>query len=103
MDEQLTKTPLTLEAEIYVDPNFSGRVGAIFGNYMGIRQDWLFEIHENGVPRFYYTDVGANIQDIRFNEVDVRTGDWVHIAFTFDIKHAKMSVYLDGELIKKQD
>ena len=98
MDEKLPKTPLTLEAEIYVDPNFSGRVGAIFGNYMGIRQDWLFEIHENGVPRFYYTDVGANIQDIRFNEVDVRTGDWVHIAFTFDIENAKMSVYLDGEL-----
>ncbi|MBR2381851.1 MAG: hypothetical protein IKA84_05110 [Clostridia bacterium] len=98
MDEKLPKTPLTLEAVIYVDPNFTGRVGAIFGNYMGIRQDWLFEIHENGIPRFYYTDAGANIKDIRFNEVDVRTGDWVHIAFTFDIDNAKMSVYLDGEL-----
>ncbi len=98
MNDKLPKTPLTLEAEIYVDPSMSVRVGAIFGNYMGIRQDWLFEIYENGVPRFYYSDAGGNVKDIKFNEVDVRTGDWVHIAFTFDYENRLMSVYLDGEL-----
>ena len=30
MDEKLPKTPLTLEAEIYVDPSVSARVGSIF-------------------------------------------------------------------------
>ena len=45
MDDHLAKTPLTLEAEILVSPSQTGRVGAIFGNYMGIRQDWLFEIY----------------------------------------------------------
>ena len=103
MDDKLPKTPLTLEAEIYVDPNFTGRAGAIFGNYMGIRQDWLFEIHENGVPRFYYIDAGGNIKDIKFNNVDVRTGNWVHIAFTFDYENGKMSVYMDGELAQSVD
>ena len=98
MDDYLPKTPLTLEADIYVDPNFTGRVGAIFGNYIGVRQDWLFEIFEKGVPRFYYHDVAGNVKDIKFTEVDVRTGDWVHIAFTFDYANKTMSVYLDGEL-----
>ena len=98
MNDKLPQTPLTLEADIYVDPGFTGRAGAIFGNYMGIRQDWLFEIFENGVPRFYYSDAGGNVKDIKFTEVDVRTGDWVHIAFTFDYANKTMSVYLNGEL-----
>ena len=98
MDDKLPTAPLTLEADIYVDPNFTGRVGSVFSNYMGIRQDWHFEISENGVPRFYYHDAGANVRDIRFTEVDVRTGDWVHIAFTFDYANGVMSVYLNGEL-----
>lgn len=103
MDEKLPKTPLTLEADIYVDPSMSERVGAIFGNYMGIRQDWLFEIHENGVPRFYYHDAGGNVKDYKFTNVDVRTGDWVHIAFAFDYAGGKMSVYLDGQLAQSID
>ena len=98
MDDKLPKAPLTLEADIYVDPNFTGRVGSVFSNYMGIRQDWHFEIIENGVPRFYYHDAGANVRDIKFTEVDVRTGDWVHIAFTFDYANGLMSVYMNGEL-----
>ena len=98
LDERFEKTPLTVEADIYVDPSFTGRVGAIFSNYMGIRQDWHFEIAENGVPRFYYHDATGNVKDIKFSEVDVRTGDWVHIAFTFDYANRTMSVYLDGEL-----
>ena len=99
MDDYLPKLPITLEAVIYVDPSFSGRVGTIFSNYLGLNMnEWLFEIYENGVPRFWYVDAGGNVKDTYFKEVDVRTGDWVHIAFTFDIENAKMSVYLDGEL-----
>ena len=99
MDDYLPKLPITLEAVIYVDPSFSGRVGTIFSNYLGLNMnEWLFEIYENGVPRFWYVDAGGNVKDIKFTEVDVRTGDWAHIAFTFDIENAKMSVYLDGEL-----
>lgn len=98
MNDKLSQIPLTLEAEIYLDPSFSARAGAIFGNYIGITHDWLLEISENGVPRFYYTDASGNVKDIYFTEVDVRTGDWAHIAFTFDVENAQMSFYLNGEL-----
>ena len=96
MSDLLSKTPLTLEAEIFVNRNHSGRVGAIFGNYYGIRQDWLFEIYDNGVPRFYYTDASGSIRDYKFNNVDVRTGEWTHIAFTFDFANNAMTVYING-------
>ncbi len=98
LSDKLSATPLTIEAEIYVDPSMSERVGAIFGNYYGIREDWLLEIHEDGIPRFYYTDAAGNIQDIRFKNVDVRTGDFVHIALTFDFIEGAISLYIDGEI-----
>ena len=95
--KHLSATPLSIEAEIKLDPSFSGRAGAIFGNYYGIRQDWLLEIYENGVPRFYYVDASGNIVDIKFNDVDVRTGEFVHIALTFDIERGLITFYMNGE------
>ena len=98
ISDKLSATPLTIEAEIYIDPTVTGRAGAIFGNYTGIREDLLFEIYENGIPRFYYSDVAGNVRDIRFNNVDVRTGDWAHIALTFDFEAGAISLYLNGSL-----
>ncbi len=98
ISNKLSATPLTIEAEIYVPQTQSARAGAIFGNYNGVRENWLFEIHENGVPRFYYNDSTDAVRDIRFSHVDVRTGDWVHIALTFDFEQGAISLYLDGEV-----
>ncbi len=98
ISEKLAKTPLTFEAEIYVDPSISGRAGAIFGNYYGIRQDWLLEIYENGVPRFYFTDAAGNIKDYRFDKVDVRSEELVHIALVIDYANKGVHFYLDGVL-----
>ena len=100
LSNKLSQSPLTIEAEIYVDPYHKGRAGAIFGNYIGVREDMLFDILENGVPRFYYSDASGNAREIRFNNVDVRTGDWAHIALTFDFEEGIMSLYLDGMLMQ---
>ena len=98
LSDKLHATPLTLEAEIKIASGLTGRAGMVFANYYGIRQDWVFEIHENGIPRFYYSDVGGNVRDLRFSNVDVRTGDWLHIALTFDYVGGKISLYLNGIL-----
>ena len=98
LSDKLHATPLTVEAEIYVDPSVTGRAGAVFGNYYGIREDWLLEIYENGVPRFYYSDASGNVRDYKFTNVDVRTGDWAHIALTFDFENKIISFYLNGEI-----
>ncbi len=100
ISDKLSAAPLTLEAEIYVDKYVTGRVGAIFGNYYGIREDWLFEIYENGVPRFYYKDSAGNEKDLRFTQVDVRKSEWIHIALTFDFEQRIASLYIDGEIVQ---
>ena len=98
MTDRLAKNPLTLEAEILLPTTVTGRGGAIFSNYMGIRQDWHFEIFENGVPRFWYNDASGGTKDFKFTDVKVNTGEWVRIAFTFDYQNGKMSLYVDGVL-----
>ncbi len=98
ISNKLAATPLTIEAEIYVPKTQSARVGAIFGNYNGVRENWLFEIYTNGVPRFYYNDSTDAVKDIRFDQVDVRTGDWAHVALTFDFAQHTISLYLNGNL-----
>ena len=98
LSDKLHATPLTLEAEIKIASGLTGRAGMVFANYYGIRQDWVFEIHENGIPRFYYSDVGGNVRDLRFSNVDVRTGAWMHIALTFDFKGGLISLYINGSL-----
>ena len=98
MSDKLAKTPLSIEADICISPSVTGRAGAVFGNYYGIRQDWLLEIHENGVPRFYYTDASGTVRDYKFTDVDVRTGEFVHIALTFDYENRVISFYMNGEL-----
>ena len=95
---KLAKTPLTVEAEIQVSPSVSGRAGAIFGNYYGIRQDWLLEIYDNGMPRFYFSDAAGNVKDYRFDQVDVRSNDFVHIALVVDYENRGVHFYLDGVL-----
>jgi hypothetical protein len=98
LNDKLPSAPLTVEAEIRVDPSITDRAGAILSNYTGIRQDWHFEIHKNGVPRFYYVNDSGVIKDYYFKNVDVRTGAWVHIALTFDFANRTMSIYIDGQL-----
>ncbi len=98
ISDKLAKTPLTLEAEIQVSPSVSGRAGVVFGNYIGIRQDWLFEIYENGVPRFYFSDAAGNVKDYRFDRVDARSNDFVHIALVVDYENRGVHLYLNGEL-----
>ena len=98
ISSNLEKSPRTLEAEINVPANYTGKAGAIFTNYINTRQDWLFEISDGGVPRFYYGDAEGNMKDYKFTDVCVNTGEWIHIALTVDFENKVLSLYIDGSL-----
>ena len=98
MADRLKKNPLTLEAEIKIDSSFTGRAGTVFGNYFETRQDWMLEIFDGGIPRFYYSDAEGNVQDYQFTGVRVNTGEWIHIAITFDYENKALSLYINGSL-----
>lgn len=93
------ESPQSITAWIKLDKNLSGRAGVILGNY-GIATPCLnFEITDNGVPRLYYVDPDKTVHDFKFTKADVRTGDWVHIAFVHDEASKTSYFYLNGVLV----
>ncbi len=99
------KAPYTFEAEIFAPIGVSTRAGVIVGNFMDAAACSMnVEINTNGHPRFYFvhakTDSSGNVTntDITFDGVDVRTGDWAHLAIVFDEAKNTVACYLDGEL-----
>ena len=89
----------------------SGRLGIIFSNYDGgsgtntyygnstySNRTISLEIHQNGVPRLYYgydKNGVATAKDIKFTNVDVRTGEWMNLAI---VKESDAVVcYVNGE------
>ncbi len=97
VDKLLTALPLTIEAEVYLPKTYTDRAGVIFGNYSNSK-NWNFEVQANGIPRLYYTDTTGENADFKFNNVDIRTGDWAHVAITFDYSTKTISFYLNGTL-----
>ena len=97
----LTAAPNTIEAWVKLDASVTGRAGVIYGNYSSIVTPDLsvsLEIHENGVPRFYYTNENGTNHDIKFTNVHINTGEWLHLAVTYDAAANLLRCYVDGEL-----
>jgi len=90
--------PLTYEAEIKLPDNYTSRGGTILGNYYNTSAEYTcFEIYSNGVPRLSAKDNSGEEIDILFDEIDVCTGNWVHVAITLDIANSRAYCYIDGQ------
>lgn len=113
MSNIIESTPITLEATVYLPTTFADetRGGIIVGNFKdsyseakvekGNYHDYMgFEIHTYGRPRLnisYMDENGENVyKDYVFKKVDVRTGNWAHIAIAYDAENATLTCYLDG-------
>ena len=105
MENRLDGAPLTYEAVIKLPAGYSGRGGVIIGNYSNSSTKAVsFEIYENGVPRIYtITGNGKAVTNIGFSEVNVATGEYVHLAFTVDPVNSKVRCYLNGEFKGERD
>ena len=101
VDKLLTAIPLTIEAEVYLAESYTERAGVIFGNYAGTKKNFSFEVQAGGVPRLYYTDTENADKSFLFSDVDIRTGDWAHVAITFDFSTKTISFYLNGALVQE--
>ena len=90
--EAYKSAPVTFEAWIKLSASQSGRGGVIIGNY-DKNPNLNFEIYDGGAPRFY-----INGDNYVFNNVNVFTGEWVHLAIVYDASAAKIHCYLNGNL-----
>ena len=94
--------PLTYEAVITLPKDLSGRGGVIFGIYGSGNPNFNFEISENGKPRLYLQDADGAYVSV-YPNVDVRTGEPVHIAITIEnfdseAQTGDVKCYINGEL-----
>ena len=101
--KKLETIPNTVEAEIFIPKEISGRAGVILGNY-GTGKSFSFEINPNGTPRLYYTAKEDELdKSIVFTGADVRTGDWAHLAITHEETTKKVNCYINGALVGSSD
>ncbi len=97
IDDSFNKAPLTFEALLKLSPRITDRGGVIFGNYDGTSSGRMnLEIYTNGNPRLWYK-VNSKSYSYIFN-VDIRSEEPVHLAFTIDGLSA--SLFVDGELVE---
>ena len=110
IDKPFEQSVTTIEAWVKVDSNIADgtRVGEIISNYGIYGETLAFGIYTNGNPRLYisqYKDFSENpnnkiTNDIVFDKVDVRTGQWLHIAVVID-QEVKKIIIEQYELAKK--
>ena len=100
MTNSLNEIPSTFEATIYIPEDFaaSDRPGTIVGNYAGLAGCVNLEIHQNGRFRYYAIDSQNHIFDYVFDQTDLRTGQWTHIALVRDLKAGLLTLYINGEV-----
>lgn len=95
------ESPNTFEAwiklapEARISPLGSGRFGVIVGSYISNNAAGSinFEIGASGNPRFYWGGTTTN-----FTSVDVRTGEWMHLAIVRNQSSQQLHLYVDGIL-----
>ena len=82
----------------------SGRVGNIFNNFIGSGNSAIcFDIQTNGNPRLYWGYNTSSQANIKIDKVDVRTGEWLHLALVLDAAELKLHCYINGELKQTKD
>ena len=110
MEDRLSKVPLSFEATVKLPEALDGRGGVIIGSWMDAGYyDYdlgyvSLEVYENGAPRLYWHQERRNqpnggVQSVVFSGVDLRQGEWIHLAVTFDPEKDTASCYINGVLV----
>ncbi len=97
LEKPFTAAPATVEAWVNIPtevPDY--RVGTLISDYeSGAADGFTVSVEKFGHPRVQY---GNGTVDWTVENIDLRTGNWQHIAFTVDAANNTLSFYLDGEL-----
>ena len=95
----ISKLPSTYEATVKFPKGTSAstRGGVIAGDFTNMSTVcFSFEIHQNGSPRLYFIDSSKTAHSFIFSNVNVYTGEWVHIAIVKDSSAKTITCYVDG-------
>lgn len=99
MESTFKGLPKTIESTIKLPKIFTGGPGnTIIGNHKYENYVFSFEINANGNPYVVFDPPWKQRRVMEFTDVDVRTGEWLHLALTTDIVADTVSCYVNGEL-----
>ena len=91
--------PNTFEAWVKLPTSAAAdRGGVILGNYGLAKSIINFEIHSNGKPRLFWTESNGNNSDWIFTNVNVCTGEWLHVGIVRDVNAGQVHCYINGVL-----
>lgn len=107
-EDELRSIPQTYEAVINLPKELGSNedcmyeyAGIIAGNYAdtyNINTAYVnFEVHTDGHPSLIFNQKAQSYRAI-FDQVDVRTGEWLHLAVTVDTSNYNVHCYVDGVL-----
>ena len=93
------KEILTYEATIRLPKDYDARGGVILGNFVNAGlKSYSFEITTYGRPRLYLINSNGATLDYTFSNVNVCTGEWIHLAVVRNKSMNQVSCYVDGGL-----
>ena len=99
--KNFSQIPKTVEAWIHFpkDTDSALRGGVILGNYEGSNAGrFNVEISTKGVPRLYFVNASGEVTNLYFSEVNVYTGNWLHLAITYNKSKSQAHCYVNGSL-----
>ena len=100
VEKDLEKEPVTVEAVLFFNKRQIGSAdgGTYFGNYHWdeTTENLDFGVTNNGVPVFRIRNNGM-VHTYPFNEVNVYTGEWVHVTIVRDADKKETRCYINGE------
>ena len=100
LSKKHSSMPLTFEASFYVEKKDLTGTTTILGSDGRYDPALVFSLNASGQPRVAIRDIAdASIQSVyTFGNVDVATGEKVHLAITIDNEKHEMYCYVNGEL-----
>ncbi|MBR4308092.1 MAG: metallophosphoesterase [Oscillospiraceae bacterium] len=99
--KKFSQLPKTVEAWIHFPKSMDSslRGGVILGNYEGSNAGRCnVEISTKGVPRLYFVNASGEVTNLYFSEVNVYTGNWLHLTVTYDKSKGQAHCYVNGSL-----
>ncbi|MBQ7936202.1 MAG: S-layer homology domain-containing protein [Clostridia bacterium] len=101
--ERLAAVPHTFEAWICMPDtrDSASSSNTVFGNFAPVTTACINFAIRNGKPRLFVEDDMNNRIDILFEEADnLNTGNWEHVALSYDEEKAEIRCYINGELVQ---
>ncbi len=104
LSNDLSSTPYTLEAWVKIPTGVDdGVTGNIIGNTLRMSPKISMELVSGGRPQLTYAMENADLSTTTNTyavDVDLRVGQWTHVAYTMDVANDTVICYINGHVMQ---